>query len=137
MIEIRSTPYLLLLPGVCVLLGLWAIFLTGLSLFIQISLVVVLIIFAIFQSLSLMQVMPKSLIAFALPEPKHTVWQLQLKKNLKRYEARLLGSSRITTRIILLHFETKNPKMRIYQIILPSMIGNDHFHDLLVYLKTH
>ena len=137
MIKIAPTPYLLLLPGICVLLGLWAIFLTGLSLVIQVGLVIALIAFAFFQSLSLIQIMPKSLVAFALPEPKHKVWELQLKKNLKRYEAQLLGSSRITSQIILLHFEVKNPKMRIYQIILPSMIGDDHFHDLLVYLKTH
>ena len=79
---------------------------------------------------------PQKLRGFTLPSPRGQDWKIHL-KNGPEIEAILLPSTRITAKIIILHFRAANSKMRRNQIVLPSMVGSENFHDLLLFLKTH
>ncbi len=117
-------------------LAVYAIILTGLSIWIKTLLLLLLCVYTCFEVLKLQQYWPKSLIALSLPSSSQHFWQT-LYKNGEQHRAVLLASTRVTAKMIILHFRIPSRKMRVYQIILPSMIGKAHFHDLLVYLKTH
>lgn len=88
----------------------------------------------IYEILKLLQKWPYALIALSIPSQAYP-WQIKL-RNGKIFDAKLLNSTRLTHTVIILHFRVLHSKMRIYQIVLPKMIGKENFHDLLVHLKT-
>ncbi len=134
MIKISPSPKLLLLPAVILLLGLLALFLISLGNFLKIFLLLFLLVYLLFQAFSLMQLNPRCLVGFTFPQEGKKLWQLYLKTG-RAPQANLLGSTRISANVIILHFKVEQSTMRIYQIILPEMIGKQNFHNLLVYLK--
>ncbi len=132
MIPIKPSPKLLFLPAIVLILGLVALQLTGLTGFIRSLLALFLLIFIIFQTLGLMQLHSRTLCAFALPQ--EGLWKLKTKKG-RFYKARLLASTRITSNILILHFKVEDSTLKFYQIILPQMIGQENFQQLLIDLK--
>lgn len=136
MLSLKPAKSLLFLAIGSCLLGISAIFLTGLSLPIKALLCLSLIIFAVYESCKLLQKTTYSLIQFTIPDANQRPWMLTL-KNGKTLEAKILPSTRVTHKIIILHFRALHEKRRINQIVLPSTIGSQSFHDLLVHLKTH
>ncbi len=90
-----------------------------------------------YASLGLLRLLiPKKLIALDFPVSSAHVWKIKT-MNLQEYEATMLPSSRITAKLLILHFQVLGSRMHRYQIILPRMVGKTHFQDLLIYLKTH
>lgn len=136
MIPIKPCKSLLLCAFAIFSLGIFAVFLTGLPLGVKLILMLLLSIYSFYEILKLLQYMPYSLHALSVPTNNAVSWQLQL-KNGQSAEAKLLHSTRITSKIIILHFRLLHRRICVYQIIFPAMLGCKNYHDLLVYLKTN
>ncbi len=132
---IHKPPRLLLLISIfAACLGLISLYSTGLPFLLQILLTLIALIITSIEILKFFQKWPFSLRFFTIPQYK-LAWQLELKDGTK-LEAKLLSSTRLTHAVMILHFQVLHSKMRIYQLVVPSMIGKENFHDLLLYLKT-
>lgn len=135
MLALQPSRLLLTLIPILLTLGIVGLFLTGLPFIIKIILSFGLVLFAIFEAFQIMQKWPHSLVAFCIPNHAQNPWVIQFKNGLE-FDAKLQNSTRISHKMIFLHFRVHHRKMRVYQIVLPNMIGAENFHDLLVYLKT-
>ena len=134
MLTLKPNKILVFLPIIGCALGWIAIMQTSFSFSLEVIFILCLFGIMIYEILKLLQKWPYALIALSIPSQAYP-WQIKL-RNGKIFDAKLLNSTRLTHTVIILHFRVLHSKMRIYQIVLPKMIGKENFHDLLVHLKT-